>query len=147
MSPEILFLGELPCSQQVTFSFPGERTSAPKVCFHSLLNFRLQWPSIVNKEQLSSPLKSGKACAVHTLVEQVGRSAWKTGPLVKLGWKEGGALGCVGFCEPGPPAVCSKHPQHHDSLKPRFPEATIPLSRDKVLSPYLGAQKRSFSGF
>lgn len=146
MSPEILFLGELPRNYLFTtgyFSFPRERTSAPKVCFHSLLNFRLQWPSIVNKEQLSSPLKSGKACAVHTLVEQVGRSAWETGPLVKLGWKEGGALGCVGFCEPGPPAVRSKHAQHHDSLKP----LSIPLSRDEVLSPYKGAQKRSFSGF
>lgn len=150
MSPEILFLNELPCSSTAgyfSFLFPGESTSAPKVCFQSLLNFRLWQPSTVNKEQLSRPLKSGKDCVVHTLVNQMERSAWETGPLVKFGWKKGNILGCVGFCESGPPAVCSKHTQHHDSLKPRFPEATIPLSTDKVLSPYKEVQKRSFSGF
>lgn len=47
-------------SSRFLFSFPGEGNSAPKVCRPSLLTFRLQRSSVVNNEQLSSPLGVGE---------------------------------------------------------------------------------------
>lgn len=143
MALEILFLGESSCSQQLLlflFSFRGESNSAPKVCCPLLLTFRLQWPSIVNKEQLFGPLGAGKpGQGTCNYIHSLTRSTGVKGPLVKTWIEKGLCFGtCLGFGGSSPPAVCSKHVRYHDSLKPRCriqPRHLLDAALGEVLSP------------
>lgn len=112
------------------FSFPGESSSAPKVCRPSLLTFRPRWPSAVNSEQLPSPLRAGspgqeRAPPRARQPDECGRTGRN---LVKSRAESGACFGVVGSRGSNPPAACSEQLRHRDSPMQESAQASLPPS-------------------